>query len=110
MSTGQSTQIPARQPTAAEHTACFVTSHFNRTARLIGFVMIALAVVIAAAAYYGVMPKFDQRFALTTIALFAGALVSGLAGFAFSAVAGAILLQWLPPAETVPLLLVCSIT
>jgi uncharacterized membrane protein YfcA len=42
-------------------------------------------------------------------AIFAGALVSGLAGFAFSAVAGTLLLRLIEPAETVSLLLVCSL-
>src|SRR5947199_9432242 len=42
-------------------------------------------------------------------AVFAGAVVSGLAGFAFSAVAGAILLHVLPPTEAVPLMMACSI-
>lgn len=41
--------------------------------------------------------------------IFAGAVVSGLAGFAFSAVAGAILLHVLPPTEAVPLMMACSI-
>lgn len=41
--------------------------------------------------------------------VFAGAVVSGLVGFAFSAVAGAILLHVLPPAEAVPLMMACSI-
>ena len=40
--------------------------------------------------------------------LFAGAFVSGLAGFAFSAVAGAILLHMLEPMEAVPLMMACS--
>ena len=44
-----------------------------------------------------------------TVAAFAGALVSGLAGFAFSAVAGAILLHFFPPLEAVPLMMACSI-
>jgi len=39
----------------------------------------------------------------------AGAIVSGLAGFAFSAVAGAILLHVLPANEAVPLMMACSI-
>jgi uncharacterized membrane protein YfcA len=43
-------------------------------------------------------------------AVFAGAVVSGLAGFAFSAVAGAILLHVFPPMEAVPLMMACSIT
>ena len=44
-----------------------------------------------------------------SLAVFAGALVSGFAGFAFSAVAGALLLHILPPAEAVPLMMICSI-
>ena len=47
---------------------------------------------------------------LILLAMFAGSLVSGLAGFAFSAVAGALLFHCLPPAQAVPLLLICSIT
>ena len=42
-------------------------------------------------------------------AAFSGALVSGFAGFAFSAVAGSILLRVLPPMEAVPLMMVCSV-
>src|SRR5580765_1795954 len=41
--------------------------------------------------------------------VFAGALVSGFTGFAFSGVAGAVLLHVLPPAEAVPLMMSCSI-
>ncbi|MFN3658974.1 MAG: sulfite exporter TauE/SafE family protein [Pseudolabrys sp.] len=44
-----------------------------------------------------------------TAGVFAGAVVSGLVGFAFSAVAGAILLHVLPPTEAVPLMMACSI-
>jgi uncharacterized membrane protein YfcA len=40
---------------------------------------------------------------------FAGAVVSGLAGFAFSAVVGALWLHMLPPAEAVPLMMACSL-
>ena len=46
---------------------------------------------------------------ILSIGVFAGALVSGFAGFAFSAVAGALLLHVLPPAEAVPLMMICSI-
>lgn len=46
----------------------------------------------------------------TVLAMFAGSLAAGLAGFAFSAIAGAMLLHWLPPVDAVPLLLACSIT
>jgi len=49
-------------------------------------------------------------FAVLTIGVFAGAVVSGMAGFAFSAVAGAMLLHVLPPAEAIPLMMICSIT
>jgi uncharacterized protein len=43
------------------------------------------------------------------LGVFAGALVSGFTGFAFSAVAGAVLLHVLPPREAVPLMMVCSV-
>jgi uncharacterized protein len=46
---------------------------------------------------------------LLSAAVFAGAFVSGLAGFAFSAVAGAILLHAFSPLEAVPLMMACSI-
>jgi uncharacterized protein len=42
-------------------------------------------------------------------AAFAGAFVSGLAVFAFSAVAGAVLLHIYPPLEAVPLMMACSV-
>jgi uncharacterized membrane protein YfcA len=46
---------------------------------------------------------------LMAIGVFAGAVVSGFTGFAFSAVAGAVLLHMLPPSEAVPLMMVCSV-
>jgi uncharacterized membrane protein YfcA len=48
-------------------------------------------------------------FVLLSVAVFFGAFVSGLAGFAFSAVAGAILLHVLQPMEAVPLMMACSV-
>ncbi len=48
-------------------------------------------------------------FLLLSSAVFAGAFVSSLAGFAFSAVAGGILLHVLPPIEAVPLMMACSV-
>jgi uncharacterized protein len=48
-------------------------------------------------------------YVLLSVAVFSGAVVSGLAGFAFSAVAGAILLHLMPPIEAVPLMMACSI-
>jgi uncharacterized membrane protein YfcA len=46
---------------------------------------------------------------LMAFAVFAGAVVSGFTGFAFSAVAGAILLHVAPPGEAVPLMMICSV-
>jgi uncharacterized membrane protein YfcA len=46
---------------------------------------------------------------LVALGIFAGAVVSGFTGFAFSAVAGAVLLHVLPPREAVPLMMVCSV-
>ena len=54
------------------------------------------------------MPDIASYFLLSAAA-FSGALVSGLAGFAFSAVAGAILLHALPPLEAVPLMMASSV-
>jgi uncharacterized membrane protein YfcA len=48
-------------------------------------------------------------FLLLSAAVFSGAFVSGLAGFAFSAVAGGILLHILQPIEAVPLMMSCSV-
>jgi hypothetical protein len=46
---------------------------------------------------------------LVALGIFAGAVVSGFTGFAFSAVAGAVLLHVMPPREAVPLMMVCSV-
>jgi uncharacterized protein len=43
------------------------------------------------------------------IAVFLGGVVSGFAGFAFSAAAGAILLYFLPPLLAIPLMMCCSV-
>jgi uncharacterized protein len=48
-------------------------------------------------------------YLLLSVAVFAGAFVSGLAGFAFSAVAGGVLLHVIQPLEAVPLMMACSI-
>lgn len=55
-------------------------------------------------------PPIDATLLLTVVSVFTGSLVAGLAGFAFSAISGAILLHWVPPSIAVPLLLACSIT
>jgi uncharacterized membrane protein YfcA len=54
------------------------------------------------------MIDFSHIFPLA-LAVFAGAAVSSFAGFAFSAIAGAILLHVLSPTEAVPLMMACSI-
>jgi hypothetical protein len=54
------------------------------------------------------MPEYWFYAALAS-GVFAGAIVSGFAGFAFSGVAGIILLHLLPPNEAVPLMMACSI-
>ena len=48
-------------------------------------------------------------YMLLGTAVFAGAFVSGMAGFAFSAVAGAILFHVFQPSEAVPLMMACSV-
>ena len=52
----------------------------------------------------------DLGHIVTLPSIFAGSLAAGLAGFAFSAIAGALLFHWLTPVEAVPLLLACSVT
>lgn len=54
------------------------------------------------------MPDYWFYLALGS-GVFAGALVSGFAGFAFSGVAGIILMHLLPPNEAVPLMMACSV-
>ena len=54
------------------------------------------------------MPDYWFYLALTS-GIFAGAVVSGFAGFAFSGVAGIILMHLLAPHEAVPLMMACSI-
>src|SRR6516164_53767 len=51
----------------------------------------------------------NGSFLLLSVAVFLGAFVSGFAGFAFSAVAGGILLHTLLPIEAVPLMMACSV-
>jgi uncharacterized protein len=49
------------------------------------------------------------EFAAIVVGIFLGAVVSGFAGFAFSAVAGAVLLHVIEPNVTIPLMMACSI-
>lgn len=46
---------------------------------------------------------------ILVVAVFLGAVVQGFSGFAFSAVAGAILLQVQAPGVAIPLLMICSL-
>jgi len=57
-----------------------------------------------------ILASTNLTLMVTLVAIFAGSFAAGLAGFAFSATAGAILFHWVAPVEAVPLLLVCSIT
>jgi uncharacterized membrane protein YfcA len=50
-----------------------------------------------------------ESFLVLSVAVFFGAFISGLAGFAFSAVAGSVLLHVMQPMEAVPLMMACSI-
>src|SRR5579872_2708457 len=52
----------------------------------------------------------NGTFAVTLLSIFFGSIAAGLAGFAFSAISGAMLFHWLDPIQAVPLLLACSIT
>ena len=56
------------------------------------------------------IPPATMTLAVTLVSIFIGSLAAGLAGFAFSAIAGAILFHWQAPIEAVPLMLICSIT
>jgi uncharacterized membrane protein YfcA len=83
----------------------------------IGLACIPLAIAAAAATFSppgltsiaAALPDAAVTLAGILSAIFAGALVSGLAGFAFSAVAGALLLRLIEPAEAVSVLLVTSL-
>lgn len=59
---------------------------------------------------FDLLPYLDATALYTVVSIFAGSIVAGLAGFAFSAVSGALLLHFLPPSTVVPLLLACSVT
>lgn len=48
-------------------------------------------------------------YLLLATGVFAGAIVSGFAGFAFSGVAGVVLMHLMPPTEAVPLMMLCSV-
>ena len=64
----------------------------------------------AASEYIGFIFSGHFTLVMTMLSIFTGSLAAGLAGFAFSAISGAMLFHWLTPIEAVPLLLACSIT
>lgn len=78
--------------------------------RAVAGAILVLTVSIAGLLLAAVSQPFDPTDVVAIGSAFAGAIVSGLAGFAFSAVAGSLMLHWVRPAEAVPLLLACSIT
>jgi len=53
--------------------------------------------------------SLDTALQALLLAMFLGGFVSGISGFAFSAVAGAILLQVYPPVFAVPLMMACAL-
>jgi uncharacterized membrane protein YfcA len=73
------------------------------------FVLIFLTVP-SVGPYIGSALISNVTLIFTLFAVFAGSLAAGLAGFAFSAISGAMLFHWLAPVQAVPLLLACSIT
>ncbi|MGC1668317.1 MAG: hypothetical protein WA767_08760 [Pseudolabrys sp.] len=66
--------------------------------------------VVSASHAVSAIPPATITLAVTFLSIFFGSLAAGLAGFAFSAIAGAMLFHRLDPIEAVPLLLACSIT
>jgi len=66
--------------------------------------------VVGASHAITAIPPATITLVITFLSTFFGSLAAGLAGFAFSAIAGAMLSHRLPPIEAVPLLLACSIT
>ena len=82
-----------------------------------GLALSLLALVIVAALVATLTPSLPplkngfagSNFVLTVAAILVGSVAAGLAGFAFSAITGALLLHWLAPTTAVPLLLACSL-
>ncbi len=73
--------------------------------------IVAIAALVSDASEYIASALLGHVALLATLfCVFVGALAAGLAGFAFSAISGAMLFHWLAPIEAVPLLLACSIT
>ena len=62
------------------------------------------------ASHYVLLLSGHATLIVTMVSIFLGSLAAGLAGFAFSAIAGGLLFHWLDPVDAVPLLLACSVT
>src|SRR5262249_16096443 len=58
---------------------------------------------------HGGVMSTDPSLLAFLVAMFLGGFVSGISGFAFSAVAGAILLQVYSPSFAVPLMMACAL-
>src|SRR4029077_19588024 len=88
---------------------------FKRAAGWVGLVCAPLFILVFLAVppvgpYIGSVLISNVILILTLLSVFAGSLAAGLAGFAFSAISGAMLFHWLAPVQVVPSLLACSIT
>ena len=88
---------------------------FKRAVGWVGLVCAPLFILVFLAVppvgpYIGSVLISNVILILTLLSVFAGSLAAGLAGFAFSAISGAMLFHWLAPVQVVPLLLACSIT
>ena len=90
---------PERRGSSEAPAASVVVSR----AALLG--VLAIALTAAASWLTGSAPHL-----LVVMSVFLGAVVAGLAGFAFSAIAAALLTHWVAPIVFVPLLIACSIT
>jgi hypothetical protein len=93
-------QFPKSQKTQAE--ISLTAGAVERTSRM--------QYVVSASHAVSAIPPATITLAVTFLSIFFGSLAAGLAGFAFSAIAGAMLFHRLEPIEAVPLLLACSIT
>lgn len=77
---------------------------------VIAFATAGALMLLACALVYPIPISLPSATLATIVAgAVAGAIVSGMAGFAFSPVAGGLMLHVLPPAAALPLLLWCSL-
>lgn len=97
--------IANREPGVNDHRWIIVASFWG-----VGIALICGLIISARHFNTPLLTRVDITLTMTMVSVFAGAVAAGLAGFAFSAVTGAMLFHWLTPIEAVPLLLACSIT